>query len=106
MGISESVIDVTGNFDVHFPYFSMKLSARESTALIKGKRFCRKCKDEMHPKSGAEFQDSDAKFKCRAESCGAEKLSLRETLIGSCCKDALMKQPDSISCNDLERRSK
>ncbi|CAG5108317.1 Oidioi.mRNA.OKI2018_I69.chr1.g3738.t1.cds [Oikopleura dioica] len=71
-------------------------SACESTCLIRGKRFCKECKDEKYPKKVVEFQDSDATFKCRAESCGADKLSYREVLVGSCCEAAIRKTPSSL----------
>ncbi|CAG5094368.1 Oidioi.mRNA.OKI2018_I69.XSR.g13493.t1.cds [Oikopleura dioica] len=63
--------------------------AVDSTAEIQGRRLCRECKDEKHPKSSAKFQETDATFKCPAKSCGADKLSYREFYVGSCCDAAL-----------------
>ena len=66
-------------------------SAVDSTALIEGKRFCEECIPERYTNKLLEFQQSDATYKCRAESCGADKLSPQEFLIGTCCEAAMTK---------------
>ncbi|CAG5105256.1 Oidioi.mRNA.OKI2018_I69.chr1.g1966.t2.cds [Oikopleura dioica] len=73
----------------------------ESTGVIRGRRFCEGCKELNYPKEDTIFRESDATFKCRAENCGAEKLSFREFFIGSCCEAALAKEPyDFIAAKD------
>ncbi|CAG5106003.1 Oidioi.mRNA.OKI2018_I69.chr1.g2637.t1.cds [Oikopleura dioica] len=70
--------------------------ARESTALIRGRRYCKSCKEKKKWVTPAKFQDSDATFKCPAGSCGATKLSFREHIVGYCCEAALARTPDDI----------
>ena len=83
-------------------FFSIriKFSAVDSTAEIQGRRLCRECKDEKHPKSSAKFQETDATFKCPAKSCGADKLSYREFYVGSCCDGALDRDVREGKLND------
>ncbi|CAG5091109.1 Oidioi.mRNA.OKI2018_I69.PAR.g12859.t1.cds [Oikopleura dioica] len=68
-------------------------NASEETACIRGKRYCKDCKNEKQPKSSAEFQESDATFKCRERACSADNLSYRECAIGVCCETALKSDP-------------
>ncbi|CAG5099658.1 Oidioi.mRNA.OKI2018_I69.XSR.g16621.t1.cds [Oikopleura dioica] len=75
----------------------------EATALIRKKRFCEDCKEEKYPDEKPEFQETDARFKCRAGKCGAKNLSFREILIGSCCKDAAKAISDNVWESKYER---
>lgn len=83
--ITNSFLRVKGNAFIY---------AAEATALIKGKRYCKECKEEEYPNESVEFQDSDATFRCRARSCGADELSYYEWIVGSCCEAALNHKPD------------
>lgn len=86
----DDVVVVDGNLQLKLSSINFELRACESTALIDGKRFCKECKKKQHPKKAVDFQDSDA---ICAGSCGADKLTFREVLVGSCCEDALMETP-------------
>ncbi|CAG5108323.1 Oidioi.mRNA.OKI2018_I69.chr1.g3741.t1.cds [Oikopleura dioica] len=66
--------------------------AVDSTAEIRGKRYCSVCKEKKFPKSTAKFQDTDAAFKCPAKNCEADKLSYHQFYVGSCCDVALNRE--------------
>ena len=55
-------------------------------------------KDNKYPKTPVKYDDTDAKFKCFAGSCGATKLSYREFICGACCEAAMERIPVLESC--------
>ncbi|CAG5094852.1 Oidioi.mRNA.OKI2018_I69.XSR.g13917.t1.cds [Oikopleura dioica] len=60
-----------------------------STTEVSGARLCWNCFHEKYPGVQAEFQVSDATFKCLGEYCEEESLSYRQYIAGSCCSVAL-----------------
>ncbi|CAG5112439.1 Oidioi.mRNA.OKI2018_I69.chr2.g6655.t1.cds [Oikopleura dioica] len=73
--------------------------AFEFTAIVKERRLCKSCAENFHGRQNNWHeikQRTDATFKCAAtpqrpsevEGCGAENLTYREYMTGSCCDNA------------------
>jgi len=74
-----------------------KFSAPRETARINNKFYCRDCSRKKFPGNIlAQFELSDARFKCPAEECGANQLSFDEFCVGTCCKDASLWTQDDL----------